>query len=156
MILPVTLSRLRYVPVCVQYHTIKPDISSIRHIQTYLASDISTLTMHILSQTYALKVKWPVNSGCVITCLLPDSSVLGVLCACGTITVMLPSPRHRPAHWMSCSMLYGSPTITTSVTDSKSIPVAAQDVATKILQLQIDSKLTSFLFRLVTTTTHLY
>jgi hypothetical protein len=53
-------------------------------------------------------------------------------------------------------MLYGSPTITTSVTDSKSIPVAAQDVATKILQLQIDSKLTSFLFRLVTTTTHLY
>ena len=56
--------------------------------------------MHIFFQTYALNVKWPLNAGSLITCLLPDSSVLDVMCACGTITFMLPSPRHRPAHWM--------------------------------------------------------
>ena len=55
----------------------------------------------------------------------------------GTINVTLPLPLHLPAHWRHCSTLYGSPTIMTCLTSSKSAPVPRHDVPTTIWALWI-------------------
>ena len=86
--------------------------------------------------------------------IISDSSVFWVMCGCGTITIILPSIRRRPAHCRSSSVPNGKPTTRTRAT-CMSRPVPAHAVPTKISAARMSAAETESLFLLVTTMTFL-